>query len=460
MRLGVGLGLFAISCGEPGFFAGDDPSSQEASRTRRQLSRELRDLVLISGIPILAEPPEVPDELYALGKSLAHDKILSGNQDVSCTTCHVVGLGTDDDLPLPIGVGGTGVGADRQLGSGRRFIPRNAPSLFNVYATDNKFWDGRVSVDLASGALTTPAGPALTQDMVDVFEFGSLAAQAMFPPTDRREMRGKLGESELGDLADDDFQAIWAGIMDRLGAIPEYVLMFEAAYPGTAFEDMTFAHAANAIAGYEVRAFARKDTPFDAFLDEIPGTMTRAQLRGGILFYSTAHCNGCHSGPNLSNQLYFNSGMAQLGPGEGDGAAGTDDYGRERVTGMFADRFRFRSPPLRNVELTAPYGHAGQIATLEELMVHYQQPEDHLLAYDVTAQVDDPRFDSMFVDNRAEVLASLSPFMLNAVIADTDIPDLVAFLESLTDDSARDLCAEVPQHVPSDLPVDDPCVGP
>src|SRR5580765_5183771 len=67
--------------------------------------------------------------LVALGRALMFDKILSGNRDISCGTCHEPSLHATDGLPLAIGTGGTGVGAARVLGSGRSFVPRNAPSL-------------------------------------------------------------------------------------------------------------------------------------------------------------------------------------------------------------------------------------------------------------------------------------------------------------------------------------------
>lgn len=454
----VALLLILTGCEEADVLGERSPLA--VSRTRLELTDDLRALATAAGTEVPEPAPEVRDELYELGKLLAHDKLLSGNMDTACMTCHVAGLGTDDDLSLAIGTGGEGVGSDRQLAPGAQFIPRSAPSLFNLHLTTNKFWDGRVSFDAGAGTYVTPAGAALTQDMTDVFEFGTVSAQALFPPTDRREMRGEIGESELGDLPDGDYTAIWAGIMARIGAIPEYVTRFEAAYPGTAFDDMTFAHAANAIAGYEVRAFDRADSPFDQFLAQIPGTLSRGQLRGGIAFYSVANCQGCHSGPNLSNQVFFNSGVPQIGPGLGDGPTATDDYGRERVSLRSDDRHRFRSSPLRNVEVTAPYGHAGQYRNLRQLMLHYQEPEATLLAYDVVTQLHDTRVHGLFVDNRAEVLATMSPVMLNANIPDDLLPELVAFMHALTDDSVFDLCAEVPSTVPSGLSIDDPCIVP
>lgn len=73
--------------------------------------------------------------------------------------------------------------------------------------------------------------------------------------------------------------------------------------------------------------------------------------------------------------------MPQLGPGLGDGPLGTDDFGREQVTGIGSNRYQFRTPMLLNVELTAPYGHAGQYSTLVSQVNHYWNPTDRLNDY-------------------------------------------------------------------------------
>ena len=74
----------------------------------------------------------------------------------------------------------------------------------------------------------------------------------MFPVTSRDEVRGVAGDNESGDIADDQFRAIWAGLMHRLLAIDEYRSPVSAGYPGVALEELTQAHAANAIAAFEV----------------------------------------------------------------------------------------------------------------------------------------------------------------------------------------------------------------
>lgn len=414
------------------------------------LVAEVRALIAERNITPTPPPPPVPDALYELGRALAFDKILSGNGDISCLTCHHPLTGSDDDRHLPLGVGGTGLGMDR---SGGLLIPRNAPALFNLHEYTVMFWDGRVEPD-GAGGLRTPAGAQLTPEMIAVFDFGVVSAQAMFPVTSREEMRGQPGENPLADIPDGDFQAIWQALMQRLGEIPEYVQMFEAAYPGTAFEDMTFAHAANAIAGFELRAFAALDSPWERFVAGDDGALKKKELEGAKKFFEVG-CGGCHRGRVFSNFRFQNTALAQFGPGQGDGATGTDDFGRARVTGDPAHRYAFRATPLVNVALTAPYGHGGQYADLRQFVLHYSDPVAKLRSYDITEHVDDVALHSLQVDSREDVIARISPFALGMSFGDKDARNMVDFLESLTAASSLDLGGLVPGRVPSGLPVTD-----
>ena len=198
-------------------------------------------------------------ELVQLGRALAFDPILSGNRNMACMTCHLPAFATGDGKNLSIGEGGIGLGTNRTLGRGV-FIPRNAPPLFNLAGLNQLFWDGRVSVD-AAGAFHTPANTQVTPAMTQVFEFGAVSAIGLFPVTSRTEMRGQdniaittggFTRNELAQIPDSNFTGIWSAVMARLGAIPEYRQLFEAAYPGTPFSSMTFAHASNAMAGFFV----------------------------------------------------------------------------------------------------------------------------------------------------------------------------------------------------------------
>src|SRR5690606_25263393 len=161
-------------------------------------------------------------QLVQLGRMLAFDKVLSGNRDISCMTCHLPGLGTGDARSLSIGTGASGLGAARNHPGGV-FIPRNAPAAFNLHAVGPLVRDGRVFTD-GSGTMHTPAGAKVTPEMQSVFEFGALSAQPMFPVLSRSEMRGDDG-NQLAALADDQEAEIWAGLMRRLGQIRPYPQM-------------------------------------------------------------------------------------------------------------------------------------------------------------------------------------------------------------------------------------------
>ncbi len=342
------------------------------------LARLVRQLTAARGITQLRRPAPVRPALVRLGRALAFDKILSGNRDISCMTCHLPMFGTGDARSLSIGQGASGLGPTRTHPGGA-FIPRNAPPAFNLSALETLFWDGRVSRD-ASGVYHSPAGPYLTAAMTRKFEFGALSALPLFPVLSRSEMRANSG-NELALIGDDRPDLVWAALMRRLGGIREYRRLFEKAYPGKRFEQMSFAHASNAIAGFLVDQLAFNNSPWDRFLAGNDRAMTTAQLNGAKNFMS-ARCSICHNGPALTDNKFHNVAVAQIGPGQGDGT-GRDDFGRMRETGNAAERYAFRTPPLRNVELTAPYGHDGAIVDLRAFIDHYSESDIKLRTFDV-----------------------------------------------------------------------------
>jgi len=412
------------------------------------LPQIVRQLAASRGIVPLDAPPRVRPALARLGQALAFDKVLSGNRDISCTTCHLPAFATGDGRSLSVGQGATGLGPARIHPTGV-FIPRNAPPLFNLSAMRHLFWDGRVAVD-GAGNFSTPAGSQLTPAMTRVFEFGPVSALGMFPVTNRAEMRGGTG-NELAAIADNDFQGIWAAEMARLGAIGEYRGLFQAAYPGTRFEDMTFAHASNAIAGFIVDQFSTRNSPWDRFLAGNDAALTMQQLDGAQTFL-TLKCSICHNGATFSDEKFHDVAVAQIGPGQGNGISLRDDFGRMNVTGLAEDKYLFRTTPLRNVELTGPYGHDGSIASLREFIEHYSESDLKLLAFDPTRLEAPLRL--TLVNNSADVLLQRDTLLAGVVLTDALVDKLMAYMSALTDDAARDLSRAVPVRVPSRLPVD------
>jgi cytochrome c peroxidase len=413
------------------------------------LVAEVRQLTAGRGITALQRPPHIRPALVNLGQALAFDKILSGNRDISCMTCHLPRFATGDARHLAIGQGGAGLATDRLHPQGA-FIPRNGPPLFNLHAMHNLFWDGRVSQD-AAGVFHTPAGPKVTPEMTRVFEHGALSALPLFPVLSRSEMRADAG-NELASVPDDQESAVWARLMERLGGIQEYRRLFEAAYPGQRFDQMTFAHASNAIAGFFLDRMAFTNTPWDRFLAGDDAALTPVQLAGAKNFMS-ARCSICHNGSAFTDNEFHNVAVAQFGPGQGDGSDGRDDFGRMRVTGNPADQYRFRTPPLRNVELTGPYGHDGAFVSLREFIDHYSESDVKLRTFDATQL--EPVLRGTVLPTIDGILATRDPLLEGVVFPAQVVDEVTEFMKALTDPAARNLRRLVPQRVPSGLPVDD-----
>jgi cytochrome c peroxidase len=426
-------------------------SADVVSGGTETLAETVRRLAAGRGITPLVRPPAVRPALVELGRALAFDKILSGNRDISCMTCHLPRFATGDGVSLSIGQGAAGLGPDRTHPDGT-FIPRNAPALFNLFATNPLFWDGRVSQD-QDGTFHTPAGNRLNPTMTRVLEFGAISALPLFPVSNRAEMRGNSG-NELAAIDDKQIQQVWAALMVRLGKISEYRRMFEAAYPGTNFDGMTFAHASNAIGGFLVDQLAFTNSPWDRFLSGDDAALTPDQLAGAQQFMSI-RCSLCHTGPAFSDNKFHNVAVAQIGPGLGNGPSGRDDFGRFRVTGELVERYAFRTTPLRNVVLTAPYGHDGSIVGLRDFIDHYSESHLKLRSYAHTqVPLLDSRLQGTLLDNFDAVLQTRDPIIDGVVLPPELVNQLTTFMSALTDPAAVNLDRIMPARVPSGLPID------
>ncbi|HEY5651629.1 MAG TPA: cytochrome c peroxidase, partial [Acidimicrobiia bacterium] len=247
-----------------------------------------------------------------------------------------------------------------------------------------------------------------------------------------------------------------------LSDIPEYVELFQAAFDDVdGPDDIAFLHAANAIAAFEASAWRADDSPFDRFLRGDPQAMSR-DARGGMrLFYGKARCSSCHTGIFQTDHAFHCLAMPQLGPGKGDGPDGHEDFGRMRVTGDPGDRHRFRTPSLRNVALTAPYGHTGAYADLERVVRHHLDPSGALESYETAQATLPPRPDLDALDfvvyndpaRRAEIAAGNEMPVVS--LSEEEIRVLIEFLRALTDPGSIDRRGDVPMRVPSGDPVAD-----
>ncbi len=396
-----------------------------------------------------------------LGQQLFYDPILSGNRNISCAACHHSTLGTSDGVSLSLGEGALGLGQDRRTGASNRpeaRIPRNAPALFNLGATEFTvmFHDGRLEVDPSQpGGMRTPLGG----DMVSGFK-SALAAQAMFPVLSGDEMAGHYSENDisqavrLGQLS--HAGGAWDLIAARVAAIPEYRAQFDATIG--ADTPIKFTDIGNAMADFIAVEWRADNAPFDQYLrGEI--TLSADAQQGLDLFYGKAGCDSCHTGQFQTDHGFHAIAMPQIGPGK---AAPFEDHfrdtGRMRVTGDTADAYAFRTPSLRNIALTGPYGHAGAYKDLEMVVRHHLDPVASLRAYDLSQAIlheFDEAEDWQVMGDPAEVDAIADANSLAAMpLSDAEVGQLLAFLHALTDLEGAKGRLGTPDTVPSGLPVD------
>lgn len=397
-----------------------------------------------------------------IGQLLFYDKILSGNRNISCGTCHHHDLGGTDGLSLGIGEGGEGVGNKRHAGLGenriRKRIPRNAPALWNLGHRDVTvlFHDGRLSVsDLYGNGFNSPAEEWLPQGLDNI-----LAAQALFPLVAQFEMAGNPRENEVAGAVHDRIDAAWPIIAERVRGIPAYAQAFAAAFAEVESPlDITGVQIANALGAFINSEWRSFDSPYDAWLTGTP--LPEAAERGRQLFFGEARCVTCHSGPLFSDQKFHALGLPAFGPGRTRRFDPMPrDVGRMGESDSLEDAYRFRTLPLRNVALTAPYGHNGAYATLEGIVRHHLDPvaaraawardEAKLPPAEWLQEIDFViQSDSREMARQAAVL-DIEPIALG----EGAVADLVAFLEALTGETALKRPLGRPESVPSGLRVD------
>lgn len=281
----------------------------------------------------------------ALGKVLFFDTRLSSNDRTSCATCHEPALGFADGKRFSTGTTGT-------------VLARHTPHLFNLAQNTSFFWDGRAT---------------------------SLQEQVRLVIENPDEL-----DNDLGVLT------------STLSLIPYYRDAFAYVYPGRGVAPGTITRAVAAF----VASIRADDTPFDRFEAGDVNALPAAARRGKTLFFGSASCAKCHSGPNFSDDRFHNTGI----PGEDKGRAALDRVGdfSDRPYPFFQTYKAFKTAGLRNVALTSPYFHDGSEQTLEDVVRFYNQ------------------------GGREYLGAATSPEIRPLGLSEAEIGDLVAFLHALT----------------------------
>jgi cytochrome c peroxidase len=269
-------------------------------------------LVLVPGnFPEFADSKTNPltSDGVLLGKKLFFDKRLSGNNQVSCGTCHQQSLAFSDGFALT-----------RQGISGNA-LERNSPALMNLaWANNGLFWDGGST---------------------------NLESQAFAPLAHTDEMHQNLDE-----------------LLEELNADADYPTMFQKAF-GKAINQ---ADIVKAIAQFE-RTLISSNSKYDKYVrGESGGILDQEELAG--LKLAEQFCFSCHAGPLMTDNLYHNNGIDN---DFSDDSELMMRRGRARITGSSEDLGKFRTPTLRNTEKTGPYMHDGRFGTLEKVLEHYSK---------------------------------------------------------------------------------------
>ena len=238
-------------------------------------------------------------EKAILGKKLFHDARLSKDNSVSCSSCHMLQDGGDDNLQFSFGING-------QLGN------INSPTVLNSRYNLAQFWDGR------------------TKDLKE---------QAAAPIANPIEMGSSISE-----------------VLKKIKKDSKYKKEFKKLYENGLTEENIL----DAIAEFE-KALVTPNSRFDKYLRGETTALTKIEIEGYELFKSNG-CISCHNGVNIGSNLYQKVGILKTYIDE------FNTLGRYNVTKKKRDKYYFKVPTLRNIELTAPYLHDGSKLNLIEIV--------------------------------------------------------------------------------------------
>lgn len=335
--------------------------------------RYINSLEINGGLGQTLVQVKLDPKVIDLGRYLFFDPILSGDKQLSCAHCHHPAYSLSDGRKQSIGKDGLGYGPTRKNGV---LLKRSAPSLWNVVYMKNLFWEGRASnlEDQAEGPLYSPDEMASSPEIIE----------------------------------------------SRLNESPYYQKMFRQAY-GEKGSKISAALVIDALSNFE-RSLVSFSSRFDKWSTGDKEALNTEELLGYNVFRSfVARCAECHPPPMFTNNVFATIGVLDTKE---------RDFGRETITGQNLLRGAFRVPSLRNIVKTAPYMHAGNLDSLEEVVHFYNEgggrgngaPNDLRIHWHVREM-------------------GLSKKEINA---------LISFLYTLTDETSM---PKFPKSVPSGLPV-------
>jgi cytochrome c peroxidase len=448
--------------------------------------------------------------LANLGRLLWFDKIHSLHRDNTCGGCHSPTNGFGDTQVMAIGV------QNNNLVGPHRSGPRNqrrTPLAVNTALYPGMMWNARfnsISGDpfdtLLGFRFPSPEGDIRFSYANDVINHITHLSQAQgeMPPTELTEVAGYTGTCPNG-VPDptlgprfcqfDDGQGKTVplpepgedGSLSRnepirqkalafLNANATYRQLFAAVFPGQVTpapghgKDIDFHMFGRAIAEFEFTlVFA--DAPLDQFARGHSEAMTASQKRGALVFFGKGGCTNCHyvskkdptdREPNemFSDFQMHVIGVPQIAPSFGvgagnvifDGPGEDEDFGLEQITGNSADRYKFRTAPLRNLAVSPGFFHNGAFTRLAEAVRFHLNPFVEGKTYDPVAAGVPTDLTQRLGPQVPKKL--LDPFVQKAIeLTDQEMSDLVTFIrDGLLDSRVKSLCSLIPSSVPSGLP--------
>ncbi|CAK4067370.1 methanobactin export MATE transporter MbnM [Vibrio sp. 16] len=322
-------------------------------------------------LPLPKEPAENPatEEKFQLGRHLFYDVRLSGNQTMSCESCHQQALAFSDGVKVPTGSTG-------------EVLHRNSQTLTNIAYNASYTW-------------ANPILKEIEQQLV-IPLFGEFPVEMGINDSNRETILQRFRDDVL------------------------YQELFNNAFPNHQ-DSFTFPNVIKALAVFN-RALISKDSPFDR------GTMSSSAMRGQDLFNSEKmECFHCHNGFNFSDSTlhdgsvfvsrpFFNTGLYNL---DSQGSYPIEDNGLFSVTQNPSDKGKFRPPTLRNVAFTAPYMHDGSIASLAEVLDFYANGGRNITS-------GEHQGDGRINPNKSE-------FVKGFTLSAQEKQDMLAFLNALSD---------------------------
>jgi len=427
-------------------------------------------------------------ELANLGRLLFFDKSGGLRRDNTCGGCHSPVNGFGDSQSIAIGVQNNNVVGPHRTGPRNQ---RRTPSPVNAAFYPALMWNGRFSApshdpfDNSQGYRFPAPEGTTTFPPYDPAVTHLLVAQAHIPPTELVEVAGFTGTAgTIGpefDVFDDGVgdpvpppdasgfrnEPIRQAVLDRLNDTPAYRELFAARFPEVAAgAPIDFTMFGRAIAEFEF-TLVLADAPIDRYARGERRALTPPQKRGALTFFGKGGCTQCHKVGGESNEMFSDFqmhviGVPQVAPAFGDGTGNVifdgpgrdEDFGLEQVTGNPADRYMFRSSPLRNVALQPAFFHNGAFTRLEDAIRHHLDPAASARSYDPRAAGVAPDLQAL-LGPIEPVLARLDPLLMTPVeLSPAEFNDLVAFVRfGLLDGRAKkqSLCRLVPGSVPSGL---------